>query len=196
LKGDEPLKKKLSTTQVARLLHVSVASVANWIDQGLLIGGKTPGGHRRIEVADLIRFMRHQKLPVPPELLNGDLTVLVVDDEVAIAAWLAAEIKARHPDWQVLQAHDGFVAGDIVGASKPDVVILDIRMPGINGLDVCRHIKSRDNTKGIAVIAMTAHVEGNMKDLILGAGARACFVKPLDINAVMVEVESAISERR
>lgn len=189
------MKKKLSTTQVARLLNVSVASVASWIDQGQLVGGRTPGGHRRIEGDDLIRFMRHQKLRIPPELMDEGLTVLVVDDEVALAAWLADEIKARHPDWGVLQAHDGFTAGDIVGASKPDVVLLDIRMPGINGLDVCRRIKSREDTKGIAVIAMTAYAPGNMKDQILGAGARACFAKPLDIKVVMSEVESAMSER-
>jgi len=169
--------------------------VASWIDQGQLVGGRTPGGHRRIEVDDLIRFIRHQKLPVPPELMDRDLTVLVVDDEAAVAEWVADEIKARHPDWEVLQANDGFTAGDIVGASKPDVVILDIRMPGINGLDVCRRIKSREDTKGIAVIAMTADTSGNVKDQMLGAGARACFAKPLDIKVVMAEVESAMSER-
>ena len=189
------MKKKFSTTQVARLLHVSVATVASWIDQGKLVGGRTPGGHRRIEADDLIRFIRRQKLQIPPELMEQGLTILVVDDEAAITAWLADEINDRHPDWEVLQAHDGFSAGDIVGASKPDVVILDIRIPGINGLDVCRHIKSKEDTKGIAVVAMTAYAEGNMKDQILEAGARACFIKPLDIEAMMAEVESAISER-
>ncbi len=189
------MKKKLSTTQAARLLNASVASVASWIDQGLLVAGRTPGGHRRIEVADLIRFIRRQKLQVPPELMDRSRKILVVDDEVAITAWLTDEIKARHPDWEVLQAHDGFAAGDIVGASRPDVVILDIRMPGINGLDVCRRIKSKHDTKDIAVIAMTAHAPDNTKNQMIGAGARACFIKPLDIEGVMAEVESAISER-
>lgn len=191
----ESVRKRLSTTQVARMLHVAVASVATWVDQGELVAGRTPGGHRRIEVDDLIRFLRHQKLRVPPELLDRDPKVLVADDEAPIAAWIADEITARHPGWKVLQAHDGFTAGEMVGTFKPDVVILDIRMPGVNGLDVCRHIKSGEDTKGISVIAMTAYASGNMKDQMLGAGARAYFVKPLDIDVLMAEVESAMSER-
>ncbi|MDP6633265.1 MAG: response regulator [Phycisphaerae bacterium] len=190
------MKKRLSTTEVARLLHASVASVASWIDQGRLVGGKTPGGHRRIEADDLVRFMRRQNLRIPPELIDGGGAVLVVDDERAIAAWLVEEIKTRHPDWKVFQAHDGFTAGDIVGASRPDVIILDIRMPGIDGLEVCRRIKSREDTRNIAVIAMTAHASQDMTEQILGAGARACFIKPLDITVVMREVESAMSKRR
>ncbi|MCK4602388.1 MAG: response regulator [Phycisphaerae bacterium] len=189
------MKKRLSTTKVARLLRVSVASVANWIDQGQLVAGRTPGGHRRIEVDDLIRFIRHQKLRVPPELMDRAPKVLVADDEVLIAKWLTDEIKVRHPDWEVLQAHDGFTTGDLVGSFKPDVVVLDIRMPGVNGLEVCRRIKSREDTKGISVIAITAYTSGDVKDQILGAGARAYFVKPLDIKVIMAEVESAMSER-
>jgi len=127
--------------------------------------------------------------------MDRSITVLVVDDEVAIAAWLADEIKVSHPDWEVLQAYDGFTAGEIVGASKPSVVLLDIRMPGVNGLDVCRRIKSRTDTKDIAVIAMTAYASEGVKDQMMGAGARSCFAKPLDINVVMAEVEAAISER-
>lgn len=189
------MKKRLTTTDVAKLLDVAVASVANWIDHGQLVAGRTPGGHRRIEVDDLLRFIHHQKLKVPQELINGDRKVLVADDEMSIATWLADEIKSRHSDWLVRQAYDGFTAGELVGSFKPDVVILDIRMPGVNGLDVCRRIKSNEQTNGIAVIAMTAYAEGDMQEQILGAGARACFEKPFDIQAMMAEMESAMSER-
>lgn len=84
----ENMRHRLSTTQVTRLLHVSVASATSWVDQDQLVAGRTPGGHRGIEVDNLVRFLRHQKLRVPPVFVNRNPKVPVADDEATVAAWL------------------------------------------------------------------------------------------------------------
>ena len=73
------------TQRVARACQVSPATVANWIDQGLLKGHKTPTGRRRVEAEDLVEFLRAHQMAVPVELENGNgtLTVVVVDDDPA-----------------------------------------------------------------------------------------------------------------
>ena len=186
------MKNTLSTVTIAQLLGVAVASISKWIDAGQLKAGRTPGGHRRVAKEDLIAFLRRQKLPVPPELSPPPVRVLVVDDEDSVRAWLAEEIKAAHPDFEILEASDGYSAGEIVALSKPDVVILDLRMPGMDGFEVCRRIKSREETKEISVIAITAHPSDEAQRRILEAGATAYLAKPLDIEALLTEVESAL----
>ena len=94
-------------------------------------------------------------MPIPAELIPIP-KYLVVDDEPAISTWVVDEIKERIPNCQVMAANDGFSAGELVGTMKPDVVILDLRMPELDGFEVCRRIKSKETTKDIVVIAMTS----------------------------------------
>jgi excisionase family DNA binding protein len=188
------MKGTLSTSEVARMLGVAVGSVANWIDRQQLKAGRTPGGHRRIEVEDLLDFLKQQGLPIPEELTAEQTgpRVLIVDDEDAVTRLVTAEITSAYPDYDVREAHDGFAAGELVANFKPDVVVLDLRMPGMDGFEVCRRIKSRDETRSIEVIAITAYPSDDFVDRIRECGARICLAKPLDMPAFLNELNSAI----
>ena len=187
------MRNTLSTVTVAKLLGVAVASISKWVDAGELKAGRTPGGHRRVAKEDLIAFLRRQKLPIPPELQTTP-RILVVDDEQSITEWVAQEIKAEHPNFEIFQANDGYAAGEIVASSNPDVVILDLRMPGLDGFEVCHRIKAKEETKTTAIIAITAHHSQKAEHRILESGARAYFKKPLDIDVLIAEVESALAD--
>jgi excisionase family DNA binding protein len=187
------MRRAFSTSAVARMLGVAVGSVANWIDQGQLKAGKTPGGHRRVVAENLVEFLRQQNLPVPPRLTHRlTVRVLVVDDDEAIATWVANEIRVAHPEYDVMTAPDGFSAGEIVGSMNPDAVILDLRMPGLDGYEVCRRIKSKKETKYIAVIAMTAETSAKAEKRILECGARALLAKPLHLESLLRELDAAL----
>ncbi len=187
------MRRTLSTSAVARLIDVAVGSVANWIDQDKLKAGRTPGGHRRIAVDDLVAFLVQQKLPIPPQLAPAAPKVLVVDDEPAVTEWLAGLIEQEWPDYEVLEAHDGFSAGELVASTKPEVVFLDLWMPGMDGFEVCRRIKSNEGTKDTAVIAITAHYTPEAEERILSCGAQACLTKPLSVAAVGEELARALA---
>lgn len=174
------------------MLGVAVSSVSKWIDGGNLVAGRTPGGHRRIEAEDLVRFLRQQKLRIPSELQVSPPNILIVDDEEAVTRWLAMEIGERFPDFEVKQAQDGFAAGEIVGALRPDVIILDLLMPGIDGFEVCRRIKSNPLTSQARVVAITGSHLAETRERILSMGADTCLVKPFDINEIMDEVAKAV----
>jgi excisionase family DNA binding protein len=189
-------RKHLSTTVVARLLGVAVGSVAKWIDKDELRAGRTPGGHRRVTEGDLLDFLHRQKLPIPPELTSASIRILIVEDEESVANWVAQEIHAANPEFQVMQAHDGFAAGEIVGSWQPDVVILDLRMPGMDGYEVCQRIKARQGVKDPVIIAMTANHTPAAEEHIRECGAVACLAKPLDVHVLLQEVESALHQYR
>ena len=189
------MAKSLSTFAIAKLLHVDPGSVANWIDRGLLHAHRTPGGHRRVAHEDLLSFVREHQMPVPPELAPAPPRVLVVDDEVAVTQLVARAIETAHPDYEVVQAHDGFAAGTILATLKPDVVVLDLRMPGIDGYEVCRLIKSQGATRHAVVIAVTAYPSWENEERIRRCGAAAYLTKPLDLTALVGEIDRAMANR-
>jgi CheY-like chemotaxis protein len=173
-------------------MGATAASVASWIDRGLLKAGKTPGGHRRVEVGDFLEFLRRQKLTIPPELQRGSQRILVVDDEQAVRTWIVQELQERRPPVELREAGDGFAAGELVSSWMPDVVLLDLRMKGLDGRQVCRRIKARSATRHIEVIAMTGQASPACRSQILQAGARACLIKPLDRDALRRELDAAL----
>jgi excisionase family DNA binding protein len=173
------MKKALTTTQAARLLGVSDQTIANWVDQGQLPAGRTGGGHRRIEPDDLVAFLVKQNLRVPIELIGTTSAILIVDDDPGVGQWMSRVIGEQHGHCRVLVAQDGYAAGEIVTAERPGIVILDLYMPGLDGFEVCRRIKSRPSTRDTVVIAITAHPSPDAERAILDAGAAVCLSKPI-----------------
>src|SRR6476660_8484927 len=128
-------KSIYTTHEVSRLLHVNPRSVINWIEQSLLPSYRTPGGHRRIRRDDLLAFLRKHQIPTPESLLEGTLSVLVVDDEHEIVD-MVKSFLLRLGGYDVATASDGISALLEVGRVKPDLLILDILIPDVDGMEV------------------------------------------------------------
>ncbi len=189
-------KRNLSTFAVAKLLEVDPGSVANWIDGGMLRAHRTPGGHRRVAAEDLVAFLREHNMPVPEELQDTPVRVVVVDDEPDMALMIAKTLRTACPEYEIEEANDGFQAGTVIATLQPDVVILDLRMPGMDGFEVCRMIKSNEETKYAAVIAITAYPSEENEREILECGAKLCLTKPLNLSELVAEVEASVREVR
>jgi CheY-like chemotaxis protein len=174
------------------MLQVDPGSIANWIDQDLLKAFRTPGGHRRVSVEDLICFLRNHKMPIPEELRNSPVRILVVDDEPTVTQMISQAIRSAHEEYEVIEAHDGFRAGTLAATLRPEVVILDLQMPGMDGYDICRLIKSHENTRHTEILAMTANPSPEDEKRVIECGARACLRKPLDMTALSSAVEAAL----
>src|ERR1051326_8278078 len=144
---EQPNVKTIYTThEVSRLLQVNPRSVINWIEQNLLPSYRTPGGHRRIRRDDLLAFLRKHQIPTPASLVEGTFSVLIVDDESDIVAILKSYFD-RQGGFEVSTASDGITALMEVGRIKPDLLILDIMIPGFDGMEVCRRIKANPASK-------------------------------------------------
>ena len=182
-------KVKANTTYytshaIARLVRVSPTTVVSWIDKGLLPAHRTPGGHRRVEVRTLVRFLRDNDMATPRELLNVT-TLLVVDDDVSFLRSIKRLLKAHAPDLTV-ETTDSAVDGLLkVGTVRPDAVLLDAYMPGMNGVEVCRRLTGSAETRHILVLAVTGRPSKEIVQEFKEAGAAQCFGKPLDAHAVL-----------
>ncbi len=188
-------RRGLSTLEIAQMLGIAVASVAKWIDQGKLLAGRTPGGHRRVPVDELVKFLNFHRLPIPPELISCPTKILVVDDDLAVREWLISILKAEYADCEILEAKDGFSAGEMFTRNKPDVVLLDLMMPGMDGYEVCRRIKTSENAKQVQVIMITGNYGDDIEENAHACGARMVLHKPLDGEMVLRELSNVLQEQ-
>ena len=172
-----------TTHEVSRLLHVNPRSVINWIEQSLLQSYRTPGGHRRIRHDDLMAFLRKHQIPTPASLVAGKFSILIVDDDQEIIDLLKAYLERQAP-YEISTAADGIKALIEVGRVKPDLLILDIMIPGVDGVEVCRRIKA-DSSNKTAIIAISGTTEHQRQ--VLEAGADAFMLKPIDMDTLHAE---------
>jgi len=172
----------LTTKEVGEIMGVHFSTVGRWIDSGKLKGIITPGGHRRIREKDLVQYFKSKQIPVPEELQHKDkdkLRILVVEDDESVLDVLAAGLQQADKNYAVETATDGFEAGQILERFEPDIVVLDIFIPAINGYKICSMIK--ENYPGIKVITITGNGSEEVQEKIFKAGADAYIEKPFDI---------------
>jgi len=171
-------KQSFSTSEVARFCHVTPDTVRKWAEAGRIPVFKTPGGHRRIRRDDLVQFLRENGIPMTDDLSANGTRVLVVDDEAGIVSLIQRFLEHCGPQFQVSCATDGFDAGHQVGTLQPSVVFLDLRLPGIDGFEVCRRIKAAPATADTKIIAMTGLTDAGVNERIINLGAATCLKKP------------------
>lgn len=186
-----------TVSQASQYCKVSSKTIINWIEAGHIKAYKTVGGHRRIKKEDLDRFLREQNMPIPDEdKVTGRKKILVVDDDRIIVETIVQALEEDESGYELVSASDGFEAGLQVSHFKPDLVILDIMMPDINGYEVCRRIKSNPETKDTKIIVLSAYLNEEAFCQMKEYGADACFSKPLPLDQLKVEVAKLLETRR
>lgn len=172
-------KNYYTPNEVAQLFMVSPVTVRQWAQKGLLHASLTAGGHRRFLHQDLVRFALERGL-TPNWPARAGLRLLIVEDEPQQAAYIYELLHGRPGIEAVEVAANGFEAGHRLHSFKPNLVLLDLMMPGMDGFAVCRSIKADPATHNIRVIAITGYPSPENVQHILNAGAEACLPKPLD----------------
>jgi CheY-like chemotaxis protein len=144
---------------------------------------------------DLLDFLSECGIPVPEELKPEQISVLLVDDD---EAYLRSFKKSLHRTDRTLDLHtctSGYDALIFIGARHPNVVILDIFMPGLDGVEVCQRIKANPDTQDVMVIANTGHPSPALEKKVLEAGAAALLVKPFKSAAVLELIQPKHAKR-
>jgi len=174
------LRRYLTTGKVGEMLEVSPAAIKKWIQQGKLAAFRTPGGHFRILADEFERFQKTHGFGAgagePPR-------VLVVDDQSEVAEALVASLRAYDPRARMETAANGFEGLLKVGTFRPDVLLLDLGMPGMDGFEVCRQIKRDPLIRDTRVVIMTAR-SLDAEPRATEAGADGILLKPLETAAV------------
>ena len=119
---------------------------------------------------------------------NGNFSMLIVDDEDEITEIIKTFFQ-RQGGYEITTASDGITALIEVGRAKPDLLILDIMIPGVDGVQVCRRIKAGPAASTV-IIAISGQPE--MEKKILQAGADVFMTKPLDLEKLHTHVQELL----
>ncbi|MCW5635896.1 MAG: response regulator [Rubrivivax sp.] len=158
--------ESFSTAEVARRLGVSIPTVQRWVDQGHLKAWKTVGGHRRIDAQSVLALEAGQGPAVLAAAAEGPegaagaprpLRVLVVDDNPDDRDLLSAVVAEALPEARLTLAENGFEALLQIGQERPDVLVTDIFMPHMDGLEMLRHLTSGTTPRPALIFATSSH---------------------------------------
>lgn len=174
----------LTTGEIAQACQVTIPTVKRWIREGHLKAFQTAGGHYRITEEEFKRFQAAHRIPGAIEELPR---VLIIDDDSKLLDVLV-EALSFDTGYKVEAAQDGYEGLIKVGTFHPHLLILDIRMPGLDGFQVCRKVKADPTTHSTKILAVTAYPEGNVRERILEAGADGFLQKPVQLTELKAEV--------
>ncbi|MBI4370327.1 MAG: response regulator, partial [Elusimicrobia bacterium] len=182
------MKRAFGTYEIAKICHVTPPTVGRWVNLGKLPSFRTAGGHRRVWDFDLAAFLKAHNIPLPPKLSprSEPPICLIVDDEETIRHVVARAVVKVAPQIQVHEAADGFMAGRKITQLNPMIVVLDLRLPGVDGFEVCRMIRQDAHLSEVKILAISGYADDAMKSKILKAGADDFMAKPFD-NKELIE---------
>ncbi|MFH0919950.1 MAG: response regulator [Fibrobacterota bacterium] len=160
-------KEFYTTGEIAKIIGISEKTVKNYCDSGKIISEKTPiTNYRRISRENLANFLKINNLSLDLLKKCKEIKVLVVDDNKSVVEILVEALNEISNDLVIEIANDGYDACIKAGVFIPDIILLDLKMPGADGVEVCKSIRNNHETKHAKIIILSGNVtEENLQYL-------------------------------
>ena len=178
--------------QAAKICSVCRTTMWRWVKSGKLEAFLTPGGQFKIREKDLKSFIQKRMRHLPVAEFSQGKKILIVDDDQGIRKLLNKMLSSG--GYRRETASDGFEVGTKVMQFKPDLMILDLFMPGMDGFEVCKQIKENLNTSHIKILILTGFDSKENKERTMRAGADGFLGKPLGKSVLLKNVKDLLSE--
>jgi len=177
-------KTVFTTGEAAKICKVSQQTIIRCFDNGTLKGFRVPGSRfRRIPREHLFSFMKDNGIPTDA-LEDGKRKVLIVDDDQGLVD-LLVDVFDRDGRFEIKTANNGFDAGMLVKEFRPDLVVLDVMLPDINGKEVCQRVRSDPTLESVKIICISGMVERDKVQELRDAGADDFMQKPFQVDHVL-----------
>ncbi|MEX0792154.1 MAG: response regulator [Pirellulaceae bacterium] len=192
------MKTVFTTGEAAKICKVSQQTIIRCFDSGQLKGFRVPGSRfRRIPRDQLYAFMRENGIPTDA-LESGKRKALIVDDDVDLVELLVDAFE-RDGRFELRTANNGFDAGMLVKEFHPDIVVLDIMLPDINGKEVCQRVRMDRTMEDVKILCISGMIEQDKVADLMACGANEFMQKPFSVEALvekacgMLDLESVRS---
>ena len=186
-------KKPLSVGQAAAICRVSKKTVLNWIYEGALKAFTTYGGHYRIWPVNLKKFLDSAGMDIPFEFVDDTAThILIIDDERPYSQMLKSVISAELPSVEITTTEDGYEGLLLIGEMKPQLVILDLKMPKIDGMEVLELLRKRKAEHEMRILIVSGYLTDEAREELSKTCADAVIDKLSDISHLVKTVASLV----
>ena len=169
----------LTLGRAAKYLGVAQSTIRKWSDQGRVPAFYTPGGHRRYRRNDLDNFLERSG----PNSSGGSgrgsgPTVLIVDDDPKLREYIRVNLEME--GYSVKEAGSAEEGLGVLEESTPDLVLLDVMMPEVDGWEMLQRVQERHGVGGIPVIMFSGKVDEKAAEEAASRGAQAYIGKPFN----------------
>ncbi|MGD9854485.1 MAG: response regulator [Planctomycetaceae bacterium] len=180
-------KTVYTTGEAAKICKVSQQTIIRCFDSGQLKGFRVPGSRfRRIPRDVLYKFMKDNGIPTDA-LESGKRKALVVDDDPELVS-LIRDVLESDGRFEVRVANNGFDAGMLTKEYRPDIIVLDVMLPDINGKEVCQRVRSDPTMDDVKIICISGMVEQDKIAGLKAAGANDFLQKPFEVDTLLGRV--------
>ena len=186
-------KKALTTYDIADHCQVTPRTVIQWINEGKLKAYRTPGNHSRVQIEDFWDFLKKYNMPFPEDVMfkPKKKRVLIVDDDKSMVDAIHRVLK-KEKIYDLEVAYDGFEAGEKFFVFKPDMVILDIKMPGLDGYQLCSRIRGNQKNKNVRILLISGIIDKKETIRVKESGADDYLAKPFSNKNLKVKIEELL----
>jgi CheY-like chemotaxis protein len=119
--------------------------------------------------------------------------VMVVDDSLSVRRAIASLLEDH--GYEVVLARDGLEAVKLMDVSRPDVLLTDLEMPNMNGLELTTHLRSRDELEGLTIVMITSRTMDKHRRQAMSAGVNVYLTKPYTDHELLQHVSEAVTAR-
>ncbi len=180
-------KTVYTTGEAAKICKVSQQTIIRCFDSGQLKGFRVPGSRfRRIPRDVLYKFMKENSIPTDA-LESGKRKALVVDDDPELVD-LISDVLQSDGRFEVRSANNGFDAGMLTKEYRPDIMVLDVMLPDINGEEVCQRVRNDPTMDDVKIICISGMVEQDKIADLKTAGANDFLQKPFEVETLLERV--------
>ena len=165
----------LTLGQAAKYLGVAQSTIRKWSDQGRVPAFYTPGGHRRYRRADLDNFLNRSG---PGGAAQQGPLVLIVDDDPRVREYVRVNLEME--GYAVREASSAEEGLAVLEEVSPDLVLLDVMMPEVDGWEMLRRLQERHGVGAIPVVMFSGKVEEQAAAEATARGAQGFLGKPFD----------------
>ncbi|QSI77964.1 MULTISPECIES: response regulator [Niveibacterium] len=151
----KPEREYCSTSEAAQMLGVSLGTVQQMVENGLLEAWKTAGGHRRIRIGSVEDYLRRRSSGVAAPHPVGVLRILVAEDDRILQRLYAHTFETWNLPIEVRLVESGFDGLLEIGRQQPDLLISDLVMPGLDGFAMISKLRSDPKLEDMDIIVVT-----------------------------------------
>lgn len=185
-----------STREAAALLGVSLRTAQLWVESGVLRAWKTAGGHRRILKSSVNALLQDRKHALEGTVRAGQFKLLIVEDDADLMKLYRLHVEAWGLPIDLIGASNGFEGLIRIGEAKPNLVIADLSMPGMDGFRMIRSLYANPDFKNMDIVVVTALGKDEIADRGGLPEGIQVFTKPAPFSTLEQLVREKVGKKR